>query len=51
MAVGVLSALSAAAFSKLWDLVKEKIQGKGYALDLNEFKSDHAKRKLIHHLL
>ena len=51
LAVGVISALAGTALGKVFDLVKEKLSGKGFMLDPRVFETEHAKRRLLHHLI
>ena len=51
LAVGVLSALAGTALGKIWDLVKEKISGKGFAIDPDLYKTDAHKRAFLKHVL
>ena len=49
--IPILASLAGTALGKVWDLVKEKISGKGISLDDNLYKTDSQKRKLIRHVL
>ena len=51
LAVGVLSALAGTALSKVWDLVRDKIEGKGFKIDNELYPTDAHKRAFIKHVL
>ena len=51
LAIGVISALAGTALGKIWDLVRDKIEGKGYKIDPKEFTTDSHKRRLLRHIL
>ena len=51
LAVGVLSALAGTALCRIFDLVKEKIQGNGVTLDSELYKTDAHKREFLKHVL
>ena len=51
LAVGVISALAGTALGKKFDLVKEKIQGKGYAVDPSLYTTDSQKREFLKRVL
>ena len=49
--VPILSAVTGSLVSKNFDLVKEKIQGKGVTLDSELYKTDAHKREFLKHVL
>ena len=49
--IPILASLAGTALGKVWDLVKEKMSGKGFSLDDTVYKTDSQKRKLIRHVL
>ena len=49
--VPVLSAVAGSLVSKIFDLVKEKIQGKGMTVDSELYKTDAHKREFLKHVL
>ena len=49
--IPILASLAGTALGKVWDLVKEKLSGKGFSLDDTVYKTDSQKRKLIRHVL
>lgn len=49
--IPVISALAGTALGKIWDLVKEKIEGKGYSIDPELYKTDTHKRAFIKKVL
>ena len=49
--IPILASLAGTALGKLFDLVKEKMSGKGFSLDDTVYKTDSQKRKLIRHVL
>ena len=49
--IPILASLAGTALGKAWDLVKEKMSGKGFSLDDTVYKTDSQKRKLIRHVL
>ena len=51
LAVGVLSSVAGSLAGKLFELVKEKIQGKGYSIDPELFKTDAHKKAFLKHIL
>ena len=51
LAIGVISALAGTALGRIFDLVKEKIQGKGVTLDSELYKTDEHKRAFLKHVL
>ena len=51
LAIAVLASLAGTALGKVWDLVKQKMEGKGYTIDENLFKTDAHKRMLLKHVL
>jgi hypothetical protein len=51
LAIGVISALAGTALDKIWNLVRDKIEGKGLAVDPTVYKTDAQKRALIRRVL
>ena len=49
--IPILASLAGSALSKVFDLVKEKISGKGLSIDDKLYKSDAQKRQLIRRVL
>ncbi len=49
--IPVLSAVAGSVASKLFDLVREKISGKGYNVDPELYKTDAQKRAFLKHVL
>jgi len=49
--IPILASLAGSALSKVFDLVKEKISGKGLNVDDKLYKTDAQKRQLIRHVL
>ena len=49
--IPIFASLAGTALGKVWDLVKEKMSGKGFSLDDTVYKTDSQKRKLIRHVL
>ena len=51
LAIGVISALAGTALDKIWNLVRDKIEGKGLPVDANIYTTDAHKRAFLRRVL
>ena len=51
LAIAVLASLAGTALGKVWDLVTQKMEEKGYTIDHALFNTDAHKRLFLKHVL